>query len=122
MKPRPARLAVMQPINLSSGEDPILDLDRCAALSRLGQMIQGDHCIAQRLVINQYVVVYERRWLARIYINFSFVVAHVLAPIVMAPIESFESECLEKIIMKISAPKFCPRALVGSLLFSDGFD
>ena len=43
-----AGLAVMQPINLGSGEDPILDLDRCGALSRLGQMVQRDHCIAQR--------------------------------------------------------------------------
>ena len=48
------RLAVMQPIDLGSGEDPILDLDRCGALSRLGQIVQRDHCIAQRLVINQY--------------------------------------------------------------------
>ena len=32
--------AVMQPINLGSGEDPILDLDRCGDLSRLGQIAQ----------------------------------------------------------------------------------
>ena len=71
-------LAVMQPINLGSGEDPILDLDRCGALSRLGQIVQRDHCIAQRLVINQYVAVYERRWLARVGIDFNFFAAHVL--------------------------------------------
>jgi hypothetical protein len=45
--------AVMQPINLGSGEDPILDLNRCGDLSRLGQIVQRDHCIAQRWAINQ---------------------------------------------------------------------
>src|SRR6516162_1372278 len=64
-------LAVMQPINLGSGEDPILDLDRCDALSRLGQIVQRDHCIAQRWAINQYVAVYERRWLACVGIDLS---------------------------------------------------
>jgi len=71
-------LAVMQPINLGSGEDPILDLDRCDALSRLGQIVQRDHCIAQRWAINQYVAVYERRWLACVGIDFIFFAAHVL--------------------------------------------
>jgi len=71
-------LAVMQPINLGSGEDPILDLDRCDALSRLGQIVQRDHCIAQRWTINQYVAVYERRWLACVGIDFIFV-SHLLA-------------------------------------------
>ena len=65
-------LAVMQPINLGSGEDPILDLDRCDALSRLGQTVQRDHSIAQRWAINQYVAVYERRWLACVGIDFIF--------------------------------------------------
>jgi hypothetical protein len=64
-------LAVMQPINLGSGEDPILDLGRCDALSRLGQIVQRDHCIAQRWAINQYVAVYERRWLACVGIDLS---------------------------------------------------
>ena len=71
-------LAVMQPINLGSGGDPILDLDRCDALSRLGQIVQRDHCIAQRWAINQYVAVYERRWLACVGIDFIFFAAHVL--------------------------------------------
>ena len=71
-------LAVMQPINLGSGEDPILDLDRCGALSRLGQIVQRDHCIAQRRAINQYVAVYESRWLAYVGIDFIFFAAHVL--------------------------------------------
>ena len=58
-------LAVMQPINLGSGGDPILDLDRWDALSRLGQIVQRDHCIAQRWAINQYVAVLSvARWLA----------------------------------------------------------
>jgi hypothetical protein len=52
---------MMQPINLGSGEDPILDLDRCGDLSRLGQIVQRDHCITQRWAINQYVAVYERQ-------------------------------------------------------------
>ena len=46
---------------LGSGEDPILDLDRCGDLSRLGQIVQRDHCITQRWAINQYVAVYERQ-------------------------------------------------------------
>jgi hypothetical protein len=71
-------LAVMKPINLGSGEDPILDLDRCGALSRLGQIVQRDHCIAERWAINQYVAVYERRWLACVGIDFIFFAAHVL--------------------------------------------
>ena len=71
-------LAVMQPINLGSGEDPILDLDRCGALSRLGQIVQRDHCIAERWAINQYVAVYERRWLACVGIDFIFFASHVL--------------------------------------------
>jgi len=85
------RLAVMQPIDLGSGEDPILDLDRCGALSRLGQIVQRDHCIAQRLVINQYVAVYERRWLACVGIDFIFIAAHVLSPIVMVAIAIFRA-------------------------------
>ena len=64
-------LAVMQPINLGNGEDPIPDLDRCGVLSRLGQIVQRDHCIAQRWAINQYVAVYERRWLACVGIDLS---------------------------------------------------
>ena len=76
-------LAVMQPINLGSGEDPILDLDRCGVLSRLGQIVQRDHSIAQRWAINQYVAVYERRWLACVGIGFIFFAARVLFPIVM---------------------------------------
>jgi hypothetical protein len=36
-------LRVVQPINLRSGEDPTADLDRRCALSRFGQMVQGDH-------------------------------------------------------------------------------
>ena len=71
-------LAVMQPINLGSGENPVAHLDRCGALSRLGQLVQSDHCIAQRCVINKYVVVYERRWLAYVGMDFIFV-AHLLA-------------------------------------------
>jgi hypothetical protein len=69
--------AVMQPINLGSSEDPILELDRCGDLSRLGQTVQRDHCIAQRWAINQNVAVYERRWLACVGIDFIFA-AHVL--------------------------------------------
>jgi hypothetical protein len=71
-------LAVIKPINLGSGEDPILDLDRCDALSRLGQIVQRDHCIAQRWAINEYVAVDERRWLARVGIDFIFFAAHLL--------------------------------------------
>ena len=73
----------MQTINLGNGEDPILDLDRCDVLSRLGQAVQRDHSIAQRWAINQYVAVYERRWLACVGIDFIFFAAHVLSPIVM---------------------------------------
>ena len=40
----------MQPINFGSGEDPILDLDRCDALSHLGQMVQGIMLAASQLV------------------------------------------------------------------------
>jgi hypothetical protein len=71
-------LAVMQPINLGSGKDPILDYDCCGALSRLGQIVQLDDCIAQRWAINRYVAVYERRWLACVGIDFIFFAAHVL--------------------------------------------
>ena len=73
----------MQTINLGNGEDPIPDLDRCDVLSRLGQIVQRDHSIAQRWAINQYVAVYERRWLACVGIDFIFFAAHVLTPIVM---------------------------------------
>src|SRR6516165_9068620 len=72
------KLAVMQPINLGSGENPVAHLDRCGALSRLGQLVQSDHCIAQRCVINKYVVVYERRRLVCVGIDFIFA-AHLLA-------------------------------------------
>jgi hypothetical protein len=54
----------MQPINLGSGEDPILDLDRCGALSRLGQIVQRDHCIAERWAINMSPSMSVAGWLA----------------------------------------------------------
>jgi hypothetical protein len=47
-------LAVMQPINLGSGEDPILDLDRCDALSHLGQMVRAS-CWQRRSLCAQTV-------------------------------------------------------------------
>jgi len=68
----------MQPINLSSGEDPIADLDHCGALSGFGQIVQRDHCIAQRWAIDRLVAVYEHRWLACVGINFILFAAHVL--------------------------------------------
>jgi len=51
----------MQPINLSSGKDPILDLDHCGALPIRWQIVQRDHCLAQRWAIDRIVAVYQRR-------------------------------------------------------------
>ena len=75
-------LAVMQPINLGSGEDPVLDLDRCDALSQFGQIVQRDHRLSKRWAIDRLAAVYQRRWLACVGIDFIFA-AHVLSPIVM---------------------------------------
>jgi len=71
----------MQPINLSSGEDPIADLDRCGALAIGGQIVQRDHGLSKRRTINRLVAVYQRRWLACVGIDFTFFAAHVLPPI-----------------------------------------
>ena len=81
----------MQPINLSSGEDPIADLDRCGALPIGWQMVQGDHCLSKRRAINRIVAVYQRRWQACVGIDFIFIAAHVLSPIVMVAIAIFPS-------------------------------
>jgi hypothetical protein len=70
---------MMQPINLSSGEDPIADRDLCGALAIGGQMIQGDHCLAQCFAFYLPVAVDQRRWLAYVGIDFTLSVAHVLA-------------------------------------------
>jgi hypothetical protein len=70
-------LAMVQPINLGSGIDPIAYLDCCGALSRLRQMVKSDHGLADGKAINRLVAVYQRRSLPRININFIFVV-HLL--------------------------------------------
>jgi len=72
----------MQPINLGSGEDPILDLDRCDTLSQFGQIVQRDHRLSKRWAIDRLAAVYQRRWLACVGIDF-ILTAHVLSLIVM---------------------------------------
>ena len=74
---------MMQPINLSSGEDPIADLDPCGDLPIGWQMVQSDHGLSKRWAIDRIVAVYQRRWLACVGIDFIFIAAHVLSPIVM---------------------------------------
>ena len=73
----------MQPINLSSGEDAITDLDHCGALPIGWQIVQRDHRLSKRWAINRLVAIYQRRWLACVGIDFIFIAAHVLSPIVM---------------------------------------
>ena len=68
---------MVQPINLGSGIDPVAYLNCCGAFSRLGQMVQSDHCLAQRQAINRLVAVYQRRRLVCINIDFIFA-AHLL--------------------------------------------
>jgi hypothetical protein len=41
-------------------------------------MIQGDHCLSKRWLINRLVAVDQRRWLAYVSIDFIFFAAHVL--------------------------------------------
>jgi hypothetical protein len=72
-------LRVVQPINLRSGEDPTADLDRCCALSRLGQLVQSDHGFSERWAFNRLVAVHQRRWLACINVDFIFA-AHFAVP------------------------------------------
>src|SRR6516162_11884813 len=80
----------MQPINLSSGEDPIADLDRCGALAIGGQIVQRDYGLSERRTINRLVAVYQRRWLACVGIDFIFFAAHVLPPIWFGPSARFD--------------------------------
>jgi hypothetical protein len=75
---------MMQPINLSSGEDPIADRDLCGALAIGGQMIQGDHCLPRPVfrilsACRRRSASLAGRWLAYVGIDFTLSVAHVLA-------------------------------------------